>query len=178
MSKLRNHRGRSKGDFVNTALDIQLETLNFLSRLSARYARLLAKDTMQLANKIVVEAESAQSMQPTDETRYEHRKGHLLEARAAVKSLDDMLELIYQTLMKNPEGAFDDLRAQKKAKAKAVDPRDAGKQKEKAEEAIKRLDKMSETLGCLIDDEDNMLTELMDSDRRRFKSEQKKTKPS
>lgn len=173
MSKLRNHRGVSKGEFVNTAIDIRRKTLGFLSRLSARYARLLAEDTMHYANVMVSQAEAAQSMRPTDPTRYELRKKHLLEARAALSALDVNLEEVYQVLMMNPEGAFDDNRRTKKAKEKAGDARNI-KKLERAEDAIERLDKMSEELGCLIDEEQKLLTNLMDADRRDFKKAQQK----
>jgi hypothetical protein len=174
MSKLRSHRGISRAEFVNTAIDIRRKTRGFLARLSARYARLMAADTMHQANLLVEHAEGAQSMRPTDLTRYEARKGHLLEARAALKALDDDLEDVYQTLMMNPEGAFDDAKKTKKAKAK--DPRDVH-ETERAAEAIQRLDRMSEELGCLIDAEDKLLTNLMDADRRDFKKSQQKARP-
>ena len=39
MSVLKNKRTTSKAEFVNTANEIYTETINFLSRLSARYSR-------------------------------------------------------------------------------------------------------------------------------------------
>ena len=43
MSVLAQKRTVSKAEFVNTANQIYIETLNFLTRLSARYSRLVAE---------------------------------------------------------------------------------------------------------------------------------------
>ena len=42
MSVLKQKRTTSKAEFINTANQIYVETLNFLTRLSARYSRLIA----------------------------------------------------------------------------------------------------------------------------------------
>ena len=39
MSVLKQKRAVSKAEFINVAYQIHVETLNFLTRLSARYAR-------------------------------------------------------------------------------------------------------------------------------------------
>ena len=49
MSVLKQKRVTSKAEFVNTASQIYDETLNFLSRISARYSRLVAEDIAHLA---------------------------------------------------------------------------------------------------------------------------------
>ena len=54
---------------------------------------------------------------------------------------------VYELLMLNPEGAFDN--------------------KDKAG-AIKKLDKMAENLGCLIDDEAKLLTGVLKYDKQAF----------
>ena len=41
MSVLQMKRTTSKAEFVNTANQIYVETINFLTRISARYSRLL-----------------------------------------------------------------------------------------------------------------------------------------
>lgn len=86
MSVLKAKRTVSKAEFVNTANQIYVETLNFLTRMSARYARLLAE--------------------PADEQRINLRKAHLLEARASLKALDVRLTHCYTVMMQNPEGCF------------------------------------------------------------------------
>ena len=126
MSVLKNKRTTSKAEFVNTANEIYTETINFLSRLSARYSRLLASDDMRL----------------------DLRKQHLLLARGALMALDVQLCHCYLVMMKNPQGCFTDAKGNKVPK----------------KEAEERLEAMSQTLGELIDAEDDLLKGTMKSD--------------
>ena len=147
MSVLKAKRGISKAEFVNTANKIYTETLWFLSRLSARYSRLLATDTIHLAHEIIANAEKANTMQPVDQVRFELREKYFLSAKAALGALDVQLAHIYDLLMLNPEGAFDN--------------------KDKSG-AIQKLDKMAEKLGCLIDDEAKLLAGVLKYDKQAF----------
>ena len=54
MSVLKQKRTTSKAEFINTANQIYVETLNFLTRLSARYSRLIAEPVAKLAGEISV----------------------------------------------------------------------------------------------------------------------------
>ena len=162
MSVLKTKRNLSKAEYVNTARKIKVETRAFLSRLSARYARLDAPDIMHLAREVADLTEQANSMMPTDETRYNIRLGYLLKARATLAALDADLLDVYDTLMMNPEGAFS---TQKGASVSAG-------------EAIQRLDYMAENLGCLIADEENLLTALMKSDKQFLKKKLKEKESS
>ena len=147
MSVLKAHRGTSKAEFVNTANKIYTDTLWFLSRLSARYSRLLAQDTIHLAHDIIANAEMANTMQPVDQVRFDLRQKYLLQARASLGALDVQLAHVYDLLMLNPEGAFDN--------------------KDKSG-AIKKLDRMAENLGCLIDDEGKLLSGVLKYDKQAF----------
>ena len=110
-------------------------------------------------------------MRPTDATRYELRKKALLQARANLSALDSMMLDIYETLAKNPLGAFDDLRKQAE---KHVEDSDAYRIRlQCAAEAVKRLDRMAETLGCLIEDEEKLLSGVLDSDKRAFEAKRR-----
>ena len=93
MSVLKAKRTVSKAEFVNTANQIYVETLNFLTRMSARYARLLAEPVAKLAGEVVDHCEKANSIFPSDEQRINLRKAHLLEARASLKALDVRLRM-------------------------------------------------------------------------------------
>ena len=147
MSVLKARRGISKAEFVNTANKIYTETLWFLSRLSARYSRLLATDTIHLAHEIIANAEMANTVQPVDQIRFELRQRCLLQAKASLGALDVQMTHIYNLLMLNPEGAFDN--------------------KDKSG-AVKKLDKMAENLGCLIDDESKLLAGVLKYDKQSF----------
>lgn len=157
MSVLKYRRNQSKAEFVNTARKIKIETRLFLSRLSARYARLDADDIMCLAREVADYTERANTIMPTDVTRHELRKEWLLRAKSALSALDADLLDVYETLMKNPEGAFS---------TKKDHPVDAS-------EAIRRLDSMADTLGCLIADEENLLSAVLKSDQATFRAKQK-----
>lgn len=141
MSVLKAKRTTSKAEFVNTANKIYVETLNFLTRMSARYSRLLAEPVAKLAGEIVDHAEKANSIFPSDMQRIDLRKAHLLEARASLRALDVRLTHCYLVMMQNPEGCFTT------NKGKAVP----------SKEATEKLDRMAASLGEIIDAEDELL---------------------
>ena len=147
MSVLKNKRGVSKAEFVSTANKIYTEVLWFLSRLSARYSRLLAQDTIHLAHEVIANAEMANTVSPIDTVRFELRQRCLLQAKASLGALDVQMSHVYDLLMLNPEGAFDN--------------------KDKSG-AIRKLDRMAENLGCLIDDERKLLAGVLKYDKQKF----------
>lgn len=154
MSVLQQKRTVSKAEFVNTANQIYVETLNFLTRLSARYSRLIAEPVAKLAGEIVDHAEKANSIFPSDAQRVELRKAHLLEARASLMALDVRLTHCYMIMNQNPEGCFTT------SKGKAV----------ASSEAMEKLDKMAQSLGELIDRENELLKGQIKSTGQRLKS--------
>lgn len=151
MSVLKAHRSESKAEFVNTANKIYVETINFLSRLSARFSRLMANDVSHLASEVLVNAEKANSIFPSDHTRKELRKQHLLESRATLMALDVELSHCYDIMMLNPEGCFTTSNGNpvKPARAKEI------------------LENMAQSLGVLIDSENGLLTNTLKSDKDR-----------
>ena len=141
MSVLKSKRTTSKAEFVNTAHQIFVETLGFLTRLSARYSRLLAEPTAKLAGEVIDHAEKANSIFPSDIQRVELRKAHLLEARASLMALDVRLTHCYTLMSQNPQGCFTD------GKGKSLPP----------SEAMEKLDRMAQSLGEKIDQENELL---------------------
>ena len=141
MSVLKSKRTTSKAEFVNTAHQIFVETLGFLTRLSARYSRLLAEPTAKLAGEVIDHAEKANSIFPSDLQRVELRKAHLLEARASLMALDVRLTHCYTLMSQNPQGCFTD------GKGKSLPP----------SEAVEKLDRMAQSLGEKIDQENELL---------------------
>ena len=141
MSVLKSKRRTSKAEFVNTANSIFLETVNFLTRLSARYSRIIAEPTAKIARDVRDRARRANEIFPSDPQKATLRRGHLIEAQAALGSLDEALSDVYQILILNPEGCFTT------STGKTVD----------ASTASKKLDKMAQHLGDLIDRERELL---------------------
>lgn len=142
MSVLKARRTTSKAEFINTAYNIYVETLDFLTRMSARYSRLLAEPVAKLAGEVLDYAEKANSIFPSDDQRRELRKAHLLEARASLMALDVRLSYCYQVMSRNPQGAFTT-----DSKGKNIPP----------SEASERLDRMAQSLGEKIDQENELL---------------------
>ena len=141
MSVLKQKRAVSKAEFINVAYQIHVETLNFLTRLSARYARMLQEPVAKLSGEVLDHAEKANSIFPSDPQRISIRKAHLLEARASLMALDVRLTLCYDVMSQKPEGAFTT------SKGKSVS----------ASDATAKLDKMAQSLGDLIDRENELL---------------------
>ncbi len=151
MSVLKQKRTVSKAEFVNTANQIYVETMAFLTRLSARYSRLIAADIAHLAGEVMDKAEMANKTFPSDDQRKALRKGYLLEAQAALSALDVRLTHAYLIMSQNPQGCFTD------SKGKSVP----------AAEATEKLDAMAQSLGELIDAEGDRIKGTMESDRKR-----------
>ena len=84
MSVLAQKRTVSKAEFINVANQIYVETMNFLTRLSARYSRLIAEPVAKLAGEVKDHSEKANSIFPSDAQRVQLRTAHLLEARASL----------------------------------------------------------------------------------------------
>ena len=131
MSVLKSKRTESKAEYVNVANAIYIETINFLTRISARYSRLIAEPVAKLAGEVIDHAEKANSIYPSDDQRRQLRKAHLLEARASLMALDVRLTHVYLILNQNPEGAFTT------SKGNPV----------KSQDAMEKLDKMAQNLG-------------------------------
>lgn len=151
MSVLKIRRTESKAEYISTANDIFKETLQFLTRLSARYSRLLAPDVIKLASEVLDNAEKANSIYPSDNVRKELRESHLLEARASLMALDVHLAHCYEVMMLNPQGCFTT------TSGKDVPP----------SEAVKKLETMAQSLGEKIDKENGLLTGVLKSDKQR-----------
>lgn len=151
MSVLKEKRTVSKAEYVNTANQIYVETVGFLTRLSARYSRLIAEGTAQLAGEVMDNAEKANKIYPSDEQRKDQRKAHLLEALASLSALDVRLTHAYLVMYQNPQGCFT------APSGKTVPPK----------EAMDKLDRMAQSLGELIDREDTLLRNILESDRKR-----------
>lgn len=151
MSVLKSHRSESKAEFVNVANKIYIQTINFLSRLSARYSRLVSDSVSQLASAVLDQSEKANNIYPSDTTRKELREKHLLEARASLMALDVHLSHCYELMMNNPVGCFTT------GSGKTIAPA----------EAKRKLEYMAQELGALIDYENSLLTNVLKSDKKR-----------
>ena len=106
MSVLKKKRSLSKAEFINVAHEIYIETIDFLTKLSARYSRLMAEPIARLAGEVQDNAEKANSIYPSSDQRKQLREAYLLKARASLMALDRRLGDVYEILSKNPQGCF------------------------------------------------------------------------
>lgn len=150
MSVLSAKRTQSKAEYVNKANEIYVETIRFLTRLSSRYSRLIAEPVAKLAGEVIDECEKANSIYPSSPEKKSMRMQHLVEARASLRALDVRLTHCYIIMSKNPQGCFSD-----------TAPKHDGTT------AVIRLDRMADQLGSLIDDEDNLIRAVIQSDANR-----------
>lgn len=151
MSVLKSQRTESKAEYVNTANTIYIQTINFLSRLSARYSRIMATPISNIVADVLDNAEKANSIYPSDDVRRELREKHLLESRAALMALDVHLYHCYEIMMTNPSGCF----------------QTGNGGNITAQDAKKKLAHMAQELGELIDKENHLLTNVLKSDKNR-----------
>ena len=158
MSVLKARRRESAAEYVNSACKVFEGTLWFLSRLSNRYQRLLAADTMKLASETLDHCEKANNIRVTDDVTYGLRREHLAEAVSSVMALDVHLSYIWELLMENPQGAFTNTKGQTRPPA----------------EAIGILDKMAASLGEEIDKVKNLTRKVIESDKRSWMGKQEK----
>ena len=138
MSVLKKKRSLSKAEFINVAHEIYIETIDFLTKLSARYSRLMAEPIAKLAGEVQDNAEKANSIFPSNDQRKQMREAYLLKARASLMALDGD---VYEILSKNPQGCFTN------SKGDTLP----------ASEATQKLDKRAQRLGELIDRENELL---------------------
>lgn len=141
MSVLKMKRVVSRAEFVNKASEIYDETIAFLTRISARWSRLVAEPIAALAGEVEDCVVKANSIFPSDDQRIDLRLENLHRARAALMALDMRLSKCYRQMIKNPEGCFTT------AKGKSVS----------ASDAEEKLDRMAQNLGELIDAENELL---------------------
>jgi hypothetical protein len=150
MSVLKNKRTISKAEYVNVAVEIYSDTLEFLTRLSARYARLMGEKTIALADEVMDNCIKANSHHPSDPKRREIREKCLMMAQGSLAALDNRLGICYQKMYQNPQGCFTT------GKGVTVPP----------QKATEKLDSMAQNLGEKIDREYALLRSVMASDKK------------
>lgn len=153
MSVLKNKRKESSIEFVYNAYKIYIQTIEFISRLSARYSRIMASDISHTAFEVLRNCESASSIVLTNKSTLKKREDYLLNAKAALSSLDVSLSICYEILVQNPS---------------CVLTNKSGKDLS-AHDANKKLENMTQSLGELIDKELELIPKVIKMDKERIK---------
>lgn len=154
MSVLKGKRNVSTAEYVKLASDIFDETLQFISRVSNRYVRLIGPDIMHLAGEVEDNCDAANRVNPKTKGQFEYRERHLLEALGATSALDVRMSKVYRIMMKNPQGCFTNTKGETLEASKAV----------------QRLDNMAQSLGEKIDQEMKLIQGVLNSDQARWPS--------
>jgi len=152
-------RHESKAEYVNAAYMLNNHVLELISRLSARYSRLLADDIKSLSVAVISECEQANSIVPsTKSVAFKQdmlqRRTHLLEARGKLLSLDVQLGICFEVLVNNPQGCFSNSHGDSLS----------------ADDAIKKLDKLSTDCGLAYEKLLNLLNGVIRSDMEKLSS--------
>ena len=153
MSVLKCNRSESKVQFITTAIEIEGKTIHLLTRMSPKYQKLFADKVMGLAIDLVNSCEEANKIYPSSIKRIEMREELLLKAQGYLSALDIQLKFCYDILMMNSKYALE---------SSSGNPVESGSAKEK-------IDKLALILGDLIDQEDNLIKKVIESDKRRLK---------
>lgn len=153
MSVLKCNRSESKVQFITTAIEIEGKTIHLLTRMSPKYQKLFADKVMGLAIDLVNSCEESNKIYPSSIKRIEMREELLLKAQGYLSALDIQLKFCYDILMMNSKYALE---------SSSGNPVESGSAKEK-------IDKLALTLGDLIDQEDNLIKKVIESDKKRLK---------
>lgn len=127
---------------------------------SARYGRLIAVPTAELAGEVQDFAVKANDVFPSDQQKLTLRREYLLRCHAAAKALGERMDKVHEVLRSNPEGAF------RNGKGVTLS----------AEAALKKLHRMETDVGADCVALRKKLEAVADSDKRRYMAQEKKRK--
>jgi hypothetical protein len=145
MSVLRINRNESPIEYVRIANLIYEETYQFLSRVSARYERLIGPGVMTLVDKLLDNCDFAEVSRGSTTVSKELRERYLREALGAVSALDIKMSHLYNIMTQNPQGCFT------MKNGDTVKP----------DKAVEKLNKMSQSLGEKIDTEISLIKKVL-----------------
>lgn len=151
MSVLQRNRKLSSMEYVTNAQAIEKQSIDFVKRLSPKNARIYQDQVVRLATLQFNLSYIANEIFPTNKAEYQVRRILHGASKAVLHCLDCKMAGVYESLMENPQEAFN---------------RKNGKPIPKAE-AVGILDRMAEELGCAIDRQDALLKGIRDADRER-----------
>lgn len=90
--------------FVDTAKKLEAFTLSCCMKAPKRYTFFLTSRIMQLASDVHEHAAAANNIWPTNQHEAQMRRDELTRANIALQNLDPKLQLLYDSILQNPEG--------------------------------------------------------------------------
>lgn len=103
MSVYKSKRGESSVQFLETARQLEIHTLEQCLKIPKRYTFLLTQEIMRLATAVYNGVTAANSVYPTNQHEAQLRRDYLIAANANLQALDRQLGIAAGVLYKNPE---------------------------------------------------------------------------
>lgn len=104
MSVYKSKRGESAMQFVETARQLEAHTFSCCMKAPKRYSFLLTTRIMELASEVHERVRAANNIWPTNQHEAQLRRDELLRANIALQNLNPKLQLLYDSILQNPEG--------------------------------------------------------------------------
>lgn len=104
MSVYKSKRSESSMQFVDTAKKLEAFTLSCCMKAPKRYTFFLTSRIMQLASAVHEHAAAANNIWPTNRHEAQMRRDELTRANIALQNLSPKLQLLYDSILQNPEG--------------------------------------------------------------------------
>lgn len=104
MAVYKSKRSESSMQFVDTAKKLEAFTLSCCMKAPKRYTFFLTSRIMQLASDVHEHAAAANNIWPTNRHEAQLRRDELMRANNALQNLSPKLQLLYDSILQNPEG--------------------------------------------------------------------------
>lgn len=104
MSVYKSKRGESAMQFVETARQLEAHTFACCMKTPKRYSFLMTTRIMELAMEVHERVRAANNIWPTNQHEAQLRRDELLRANIALQNLNPKLQLLYDSILQNPEG--------------------------------------------------------------------------
>lgn len=104
MSVYKSKRGESSVQFIETARQLEAHTFACCMKAPKRYERFLTGRIMELSSEVHDRVRAANNIWPTNRHEAQLRRDELMRANNALQNLSPKLQLLYDSILQNPEG--------------------------------------------------------------------------
>lgn len=104
MSVYKSKRGESSVQFIETARQLEAHTFVCCMKAPKRYERFLTGRIMELSSEVHDRVRAANNIWPTNRHEAQLRRDELMRANNALQNLSPKLQLLYDSILQNPEG--------------------------------------------------------------------------
>lgn len=104
MSVYKSKRGESSVQFIETARQLEAHTFACCMKAPKRYERFLTGRIMELSSEVHDRVRAANNIWPTNRHEAQLRRDELMRANNALQNLSPKLQLLYDSILQNPDG--------------------------------------------------------------------------